>query len=148
MSIAQGPRRFATELNNIIDRRIIVRLTDGKVYKGILLGVDQPTMNLVLGEAEDEQGNRYYRVFISGTRFSEILIEEMPLFDPDEFANLASQRLGINPVNIKVMRDIGVVMILDRYKISANGVEGSGALATRIYDLWEEYMKNKKAKKT
>ena len=51
-------------------------------------------------------------------------------------------------MNIKVMRDIGVVMILDRYKISANGVEGSGALATRIYDLWEEYMKNKKAKKT
>lgn len=147
MSSPQVARRFSTELNNIVDRRIVVRLTDGKVYKGVLLGVDHPTMNLVLGDAEDEQGNKYYRVFISGSRFSEILIEELPVFDPDEFATLASQRLGINPINIKVLRDAGIVMILDRYKISENGVEGSGALATRIYDLWEEYMKSKKAKK-
>ncbi|MEZ0289491.1 MAG: Lsm family RNA-binding protein [Sulfolobales archaeon] len=147
MSVSPAARRFATELNNIIDKRITVRTYDGKIYKGVLLGVEQSGMHLVLGDVEDEKGNKFHRVFIMGGRISEIFIEELPVFDPDEFANLASQRLGINPVNIKVLRDAGVVMILDRYKISENGVEGSGALATRIYDLWEEYMKSKKAKK-
>ncbi|MCC6030912.1 MAG: Lsm family RNA-binding protein [Desulfurococcales archaeon] len=147
MSITPVARRFMTELNNILDKRITVRMSDGKIYRGVLLGVDQQGLNLVLGDAEDEKGIRYHRVFISGSRLSEILVEELPIFDPDEFANLAAQRLGINPVNIKVLRDAGVVMILDRYKISESGVEGSGALANRIYDLWDEYIKSKKSKK-
>ncbi|MEM1649711.1 MAG: Lsm family RNA-binding protein, partial [Sulfolobales archaeon] len=120
---------------------------DGRIYKGVLLGVEQAEMHIVLGDVEDEKGNKFHRVFIMGGRISEIFVEELPAFDPDEFANIAAQKLGINPVNIKVLRDAGVVMILDRYKISESGVEGSGALASRIYDLWEEYMKSKKARK-
>ncbi|MEM0473051.1 MAG: Lsm family RNA-binding protein [Sulfolobales archaeon] len=38
--------------------------------------------------------------------------------------------------------------MLDRYRVSENGVEGSGALANKIFDIWQEYMEGKKSKRS
>jgi len=139
-------RRFYSEVSGLIDKKVYVRLVDGKIYKGVLLGIDQPSMNIVLGDA-DAEGKRFFRVVISGSRISEIIVEETPVFDPEEFFNVVVQRLNINPANVKVYRDSGLVVILDRYRVSENGVEGSGALANKIYDIWQEYMESRKAKR-
>lgn len=141
-----GVRRFYTEISGLVDKKVFVRLVDGKIYRGVLLGIDQPSLNIVLGEA-DSEGKRFFRVVISGTRISEIVVEEVPLFDPEEFFNIVVQRLNINPANVKIYRESGLVVILDRYKVSENGVEGSGALANKIFDIWQEYIESKKMKR-
>ncbi|MEM0439790.1 MAG: hypothetical protein DJ555_05020 [Desulfurococcaceae archaeon] len=147
LSTPTGARRFYTEIGSLVDKRVYVRLVDGKVYRGVLLGIDQPSLNVVLGEA-DSEGKRFFRVVINGNRISEIVVEEIPLFDPEEFFNLVVQRLNINPANVKVYKESGSVVILDRYRVSENGVEGSGALANKIFDIWQEYMEGKKSKRS
>ncbi|MEM4971232.1 MAG: LSM domain-containing protein, partial [Sulfolobales archaeon] len=101
MSTPAGLRRFHSEVSSLVDKRVYVRLVDGKVYRGILLGIDQPSMNIVLGDA-DSEGKRFFRVVINGSRISEIIVEETPIFDPEEFFNIVVQRLNINPANVKV----------------------------------------------
>lgn len=146
LSTPTGVRRFYTEISSLVDKRVYVRLVDGKVYRGVLLGIDQPSLNVVLGEA-DSEGKRFFRVVINGTRISEIVVEEVPLFDPEEFFNIVVQKLNINPANVKVYKESGLVVILDRYRVSENGVEGSGALANKIFDIWQEYMEGKRSKR-
>lgn len=146
LSTPASLRRFYSEVGGLVDKRVYVRLVDGKVYRGILLGIDQPSLNIVLGDA-DSEGKKFFRVVINGSRVSEIVVEETPLFDPEEFFNLVVQRLNINPANVRVYKDSGLVVILDRYRVSENGVEGSGALANKIYDLWQEYMESRKSKR-
>jgi len=139
-------RRFYSEVSSLVDKKVYVRLVDGKVYRGTLLGIDQPSMNIVLGDA-DSEGKKFFRVVISGSRISEIIVEEIPIFDPEEFFNIVVQRLNINPANVRIYKETGLVVILDRYRVSENGVEGSGALANKIYDLWQEYMESKRSKR-
>jgi small nuclear ribonucleoprotein (snRNP)-like protein len=146
LSTPASLRRFYSEVGGLVDKKVYVRLVDGKVYRGILLGIDQPSLNIVLGDA-DSEGKKFFRVVINGSRVSEIVVEETPLFDPEEFFNLVVQRLNINPANVRVYKDSGLVVILDRYRVSENGVEGSGALANKIYDLWQEYMEIRKSKR-
>lgn len=146
LSAPTGVRRFYTEISSLVDKKVYVRLVDGKVYRGVLLGIDQPSLNVVLGEA-DSEGKKFFRVVINGTRISEIVVEEMPLFDPEEFFNIVVQKLNINPANVKIYKESGLVVILDRYRVSENGVEGSGALANKIFDIWQEYMEGKRSKR-
>ncbi len=147
LSTPTGVRRFYTEISSLVDKKVYVRLVDGKVYRGVLLGIDQPSLNVILGEADSED-KRFFRVVINGTRISEIVVEEVPLFDPEEFFNIVVQKLNINPANVKVYKESGLVVILDRYRVSENGVEGSGALANKIFDIWQEYMEGKKSKRS
>ena len=146
MSTPASLRRFYSEVSSLVDKKVYVRLVDGKVYRGTLLGIDQPSMNIVLGDA-DSEGKKFLRVVISGSRISEIIVEEIPIFDPEEFFNIVVQRLNINPANVRIYKETGLVVILDRYRVSENGVEGSGALANKIYDLWQEYMESKRSKR-
>lgn len=146
MSTPASLRRFYSEVSSLVDKKVYVRLVDGKVYRGTLLGIDQPSMNIVLGDA-DSEGKKFFRVVISGSRISEIIVEEIPIFDPEEFFNMVVQRLNINPANVRIYKETGLVVILDRYRVSENGVEGSGALANKIYDLWQEYMESKRSKR-
>lgn len=146
ISTQAASRRFYSEIGGLVDKRVRVRLVDGKVYTGVLLGIDQPSLSVVLGDADSED-RRFFRVVISGSRISEIIVEETPLFDPEEFFNLVVQRLNINPANVKVYKDSGFITIMDRYKVSESGVEGSGALASKIYDLWQEYVESRKARR-
>ncbi|MEM4695601.1 MAG: Lsm family RNA-binding protein, partial [Ignisphaera sp.] len=98
----------------------------------------------VLGDAESNDGKKFYRIIISGTRVSEILIEEQPLFDAEEFATILTSKLGLRPDVIKVLHDVNVVVVYDRIKVSESGVEGAGSFAQRIYEVYTEYIENKK----
>ncbi|MEM4695103.1 MAG: LSM domain-containing protein, partial [Ignisphaera sp.] len=96
-------RSISGELSRLMDKKVIVRLVDGKVYVGKMLSFDPNTLHIVLGDAESNDGKKFYRIIISGTRVSEILIEEQPLFDAEEFATILTSKLGLRPDVIKVL---------------------------------------------
>ncbi|MEM0371111.1 MAG: Lsm family RNA-binding protein [Ignisphaera sp.] len=137
-------RSISGELSRLMDKKVIVRLVDGKVYVGKMLSFDPNTLHIVLGDAESNDGKKFYRIIISGTRVSEILIEEQPLFDAEEFATILTSKLGLRPDVIKVLHDVNVVVVYDRIKVSESGVEGAGSFAQRIYEVYTEYIENKK----
>jgi hypothetical protein len=52
--------------------------------------------------------------------------------------------LNIRSADIKVYEEAGIVTILDKIKVSENGVEGSGPLAQKVYDIYNSYVEKKK----
>ncbi|MEM1645878.1 MAG: Lsm family RNA-binding protein [Ignisphaera sp.] len=142
--MSYGPRSIASELTRLIDKKVIVRLADGKTYTGKLLSYDPSVLHVVLGDAEGDNGAKFYRVIINGDRISEILVQEQPLFDADEFASLLMTKLGLRSDVIKVLHDTNVVIVYDRIKVSEAGVEGTGSFAQRIYEIYLDYIESKK----
>ncbi len=149
MSVQTAIRNLISELAGIVGSVVTVKLVDGTIYEGKLVGIDagdRLTLHLVLQDAKCSDGEKYYKVFINGNRISEIISAERPLFDPEEFAHIIQTKLNLPPGTVRVLKEAGTVMIYDRYKVSVNGVEGSGGLASKIYSVWEEYMEEKKRK--
>jgi len=138
-------RRVATELNSLLDKAIIVRLVNNKVYDGVLSSYELSPFLLVLTNAKDNDNNNYYKVILNGTSITEILVKSSPIFNPREFADLVTRELNLRAADTKIYDEAGVVVILDRIKVSEVGVEGSGPLAQRVYDLFNDYI-NKKRK--
>jgi len=137
-------RRVATDLNSLLDKTVIVRLTNNKVYDGVLTSYELSPFLLVLTNVKDNDNNSYYKVILNGTFISEILVKSSPIFNPREFADLVAKELNIRTADIKVYEEAGIVVILDKIKVSESGVEGSGPLAQRIYDLFNDYINKKK----
>ena len=137
-------RSIVAELNKLIDKRITVRLVDGRTYIGKLISYDQSTLHLVLSDVEAGDGGKYHKVIIVGNRVSEIIVTEYPLFDAQEFANILTAKLNLRPDVVRVVPEINAVIVYDRIKISEAGVEGSGSLAQRIYEIYNEYIESKR----
>jgi len=114
------------------------------MYEGKLLGFEQPSLDLVLADARTPEGDTIPRLVIRGANIAEIRAYEVSIFDANEFAEYIRRKLGLRPDAVKVYPDAGVVVVLNTYRVTASGVEGSGAMAGRIYALLKEYMEAKK----
>ncbi|MEM1560209.1 MAG: Lsm family RNA-binding protein [Ignisphaera sp.] len=137
-------RSLAGELARLVDKKVLVRLVDGKVYMGRLMSFDQASLHIVLSDVEGSDGGKYHRVIINGSRISEILVQEQPTFSAEEFASMVSLKLGLRSDVIKILPDVNAVIIYDRIRVTEAGVEGSGSLAQKIYEIYTEYMESKK----
>lgn len=137
-------RRVSGDLNTLIDKTIIVKLSNNKTYSGILSSFELSPFIISLTNAKDNENNTYYKVIINGSVITEILVKNAPIFDPREFAELVAKELNIRSADIKVYEEAGIVTILDKIKVSENGVEGSGPLAQKVYDIYNAYIEKKK----
>ncbi len=144
MGIIDASRRLAAELAGLIDKKIKVILADGRYYEGKLVGFDHPSLNLLLENAVDNNGNTYPKVFIKGERVSEILTTEIPLFEPEDFKEFIMRNMRIPEHLIKIIPEARAVIIQSRYKVTEKGVEGTGPLAQTIYEFFQKYMEERK----
>ncbi len=140
MSASSGTRRLLADLASIIEKEVIVKLRDGRIYEGVLSGFDHPNMNISLLKAKDNEGNVYHRVIITGLSISEILVKEAPLFDAEEFAEILIKKLNLRPGDVKIYPEAGVVVVLNNIRITEAGVEGSGPIANKVYSIYTEYI--------
>ncbi len=141
--MAYAGRSVASELSKLLNKKVVVKLVDGKTYSGKLVAFEPTALHVVLEDVEVE-GNRINRVVIHGSRVSEILTATATIFDAEEFANILKERLNINPYAIRVVPEINAVVVYDKIKVTEAGVEGEGGLAHRIYEVFKEYMESKK----
>lgn len=137
-------RRIVGELNNLIDKTVVVKTINNKTYIGQLYAYELSPFIISLINVKDENNNIFYKLLINGNIISEIIIKNPPLFEPREFAEIVEKSLNLRPADIKVYEEAGVVTILEKIKVSQNGVEGSGPMAQRIYDIYNEYINKKK----
>jgi|BEDMetMinimDraft_1075159.scaffolds.fasta_scaffold00517_2 small nuclear ribonucleoprotein (snRNP)-like protein len=136
-------RRIVTDLNALIDKPVTVRLTSGRTYSGVLSSFESSSLMLSLVNARDNENNQYSRVILNGMVISEVLVKSSPTFDVKEFAEILERSLSLRPGDIKVYEDAQLVTVMDRIKVSEAGVEGTGPLAQRVYDVFTDYTKRK-----
>jgi len=129
----------------MIDKKITVILTNGKKYEGVLVGFDHPSINILLSSAVDSSGNKYPKVLIRGDVISEIMVTEEPLFDPNEFAEYLVRELHLRHDAVKVVPEAGAVLVFGRIKVTEKGVEGTGAMAQTIFEVYKKYIEQRKS---
>ena len=142
----EAARRFTSKLNTLVDKPVIVKLSNGYVYRGRLAGFDANTMSLLLETASDKDGRSWPTVIIYGSVISEILVEEEAVFVAREFAEYLAREGGIGWHLMRVYDDINVVEVAKNVRVTKDGVEGAGPLAQKVYTLYREYLRSKGVK--
>ncbi len=137
-------RRIVSDMNSLLDKTVVVKLNNNKTYVGQLSAYELNPFIISLVNAKDSENNGYFKVILNGNSITEILVKTAPLFDVKEFADLVEKSLNLRPGDVKVYEEAGVVTVLDKIKVTESGVEGSGPLAQRIFDIYNEYVAKKR----
>ncbi|HJX02362.1 MAG TPA: Lsm family RNA-binding protein [Candidatus Bathyarchaeia archaeon] len=141
MSVAQ--RKFFSEVSALADRHVIVSTTTGKTFSGTLLGINPDNLSLCLAEAKDDEGRIVHRVFLNGNVVSQILGVEKPF----DLKALADRLEKVFPTMVKLYEDKGFIWVMDKVKLTENGVvEGSGPAAERVQKVYEQFIGEVKGK--
>jgi len=141
LSIAQ--RKFFSEVSALADRHVIVSTTTGKTFSGTLLGINPDNLSLCLAEAKDGEGRIVHRVFLNGNVVAQILGVEKPF----DLKALADRVEKVFPTMVKLYEDKGFIWVMDKVKLTENGVvEGSGPAAERVQKVYEQFIGEVKGK--
>jgi len=131
-------RRFGDELNAFIGKPVSVTTGDGKEYGGVLLGVDE-SLSLVLDKVSGAGGN-VFKVAINGSNVREIKLTGKPY----DYKALGERMNRVFPGLVSVREDIGVIMVMDKIKVTEKGVEGTGLAVDKAKAIYDEYMRDMK----
>ncbi len=136
--LADANRRFYAEILNMIDKPVKVTMKDGTTYQGTLLGVDS-SLNIVLANAMNNKNERFSRVVIMSHAINEIaLLQEV--LDMREFAKFLEKYF---PGMVKYIEEANIIQVGSGVKVTPGGVEGSGPLAKRVKELFDEFFKKR-----
>lgn len=117
----------------------MVETSDGKKYQGELLGINDK-LSLVLNQA-GEAGENVFRVVLNGDFVKELKLIEKPF----DLRALGERLEKVFPGLVVVRDEIGAVIVMDKIKITEQGVvEGAGLSADRAKAVYEEFSRTPK----
>lgn len=125
-------------MNAFIGKPVSVTTGDGKEYGGLLLGVDE-SLSLVLDKVSGAGGN-VFKVAINGSNVREIKLTGKPY----DYKALGERMSRVFPGLVSVREDIGVIMVMDKIKVTEKGVEGTGLAVDKARAIYDEYMRDMK----
>ncbi|MEM3614779.1 MAG: Lsm family RNA-binding protein [Nitrososphaerales archaeon] len=131
-------RRFAEELILLIGKRVAVSTTYNKTYEGDLVGIDE-NLNIVLNNVSGVS-DKVFKVVINGKFVQELSLIEKP-FDLKALADRLSK---VFPGMVKLREDIGAIIVMEKIKVTPEGVEGTGLAAEKVKTVYEQFIKEVK----
>ncbi len=126
-------RAYSSELSGFASKNIILKTTSGKIIKGILVGLNSDDMNLILGDVVVD-GEQHHRMFLAGSQVAEITLGERP-FDMNQL-KMELERV-FKKTGVRYFDDTRTILVMDRYKVTEETVEGEGPVADRIRRIWQ-----------
>ena len=131
---ANPNREFLLELSGLVNKRVKISLNNKKIYTGVLRGVQDNSLNVVLADANCGD-DYYFRVFITGANIIEITLAEEP-FDLTGLAAELAQMF--QPQNVKIIEEAAIIQVFDRFTVSEEGVKGTGPISERIQKIYDK----------
>jgi len=138
-----GLRTIASETRVMLNKQVLVVLSSGKKYKGILASLDPESLHVCLIDAKElnSDGKKISRLVLNGSIVAEIAVEEGGL----PMRNLYEQLSKIYPNNIRYLEDAETIIVAERVKVYSDGrVEGVGPIAERVKQVVDYFMKEAK----
>jgi small nuclear ribonucleoprotein (snRNP)-like protein len=135
-----GGRRYLSELGGFVEKNVKIVTTRGAIYEGKLLGFDPATLSVCLEDASFS-GEKYPRVVIHGDSVSEILLKEKPF----DLKGLSERLNKLFPNMVKYYEDAGFITVMDRIRVTAEGVEGTGPMYERVKKVYDQYLLEQKS---
>lgn len=132
---ALASKRFGDEFAALLDRNLLVTTSRGQKVSGRLVAYNPSDYSIWLGEVRFE-GRVIHRVFIPAHEISMIEVEEA---GPD-LQKLYERINRLFPNMARYYRDAGVIVVMDRIRVTKDGVvEGGGPAAERVQKIYEEW---------
>jgi small nuclear ribonucleoprotein (snRNP)-like protein len=138
-----GLRTIASETRTMLNKQVIVWLSTGKKYKGILVSLDPESLHICLTDAKElnSESKKIPRLVLNGSVVAEVAMEESGV----PMQTLAEQLTKIYPNNVRYLEDTETIIIADRVKIFSDGrVEGVGPIAERVRQIVDRVQKEVK----
>ncbi len=139
MSDVAAMRSFNRELAAVVGATIEVATKDGKNYSGILKGIDQNTLSIVLSEVVDlKDGSNIPKIFIYGNSIVSFSVAEKEV----SLEGLAKElEKTFPPGGVRFFPDTGVIVVMNKIRITPEGVDGSGPLYERVAVIADDWLK-------
>lgn len=135
MSIAF--RKFGEESIQFIGKKVSIEISDNKTYNGTLIGINEK-LDVILTDL-DTSG--IIKIILNGSFIKEIKLMEKPF----DLKALGERFSRVFPGLVKVREDVGAIIVMDKIKVTQNGIEeGTGLAADRIKAIYEEFIRETK----
>lgn len=139
MSDVAAMRSFNRELTAVVGATIEVATKDGKTYSGILKGIDLNTLSIVLSDVADlKDGSKIPKIFIYGNSIVSFSVAEKEV----SLEGLARElEKTFPPGGVRFFEDTGVIVVMNKIRITPEGVDGSGPLYERVAVIADDWLK-------
>ncbi|MGQ9780837.1 MAG: Lsm family RNA-binding protein [Nitrososphaeria archaeon] len=127
-------KKFAEELVNLVGKKVTIETMDGTKYSGQLSAISE-NLNVILSNVIG--GENVNKLIINGSFVRRIELTEK-LFD---LRALATKLEKVFPNNVKLIEELGTIMVMDKIKVTEKGVEGTGLATIRVREIYEEYLR-------
>jgi small nuclear ribonucleoprotein (snRNP)-like protein len=131
-------RRFGEEVASFVGKSVSVETKDSRVYSGRLAAVDE-RLNIVL-DGVTGAGEGVYKLVVNGDSVREIKLVERPF----DLKGLAERLSRVFPGLVTERDDLGLLMVMEKVKVTEKGVEGTGIAADRVRSIFDEYVRETK----
>jgi small nuclear ribonucleoprotein (snRNP)-like protein len=137
-------RAFFREISSLAGMIVQVSTSYGQSYIGTFKGFDPSSLSVCLSDAKDEQQKMQDLVFIMGQHIQQIVLAEKPF----DLEGLQTEIGRLFPKGeVKLDHDARVILVLNKVKVTENGVEGTGPIAERVQKIFESYIEELEASK-
>ncbi len=139
MSEVAATRAFNREMASVIGATVEVVTNTGKTYKGTLKGVDQNTLSIVLADVTtgDDEETKIPRIFIYGNSIVSFSVTEKEV----SLEGLARELEKVFPPGgVRFFPDTGVIVVMNKIRVTPEGVDGSGPLYERVAAIAKQWM--------
>jgi small nuclear ribonucleoprotein (snRNP)-like protein len=139
MSDVAAMRAFNRELAAVVGATIEVTTKEGKTYQGTLKGIDQSTLSIVLSDVTVVGGGTNVpKLFIYGSSISAFSVAQREI----SLEGLAKElEKTFPPGGVSFYPETGVIVVMNKIRITPEGVDGSGPLYERVAAIADDWLK-------
>ncbi len=127
-----GSHKFTDEISGFIGKRVSVETSEGRIYKGTLVSIDE-NLNVVIENTDDNIN----KLIINGS-----FVKEVKLIKPFDISSFVAKLNEVFPGLVRVVEN--TVIVMDKIRITENGVQGSGLAADRVKAIYDQFVRESK----
>jgi small nuclear ribonucleoprotein (snRNP)-like protein len=138
MSDVAAMRAFNRELAAVVGATVEVVINTGKTYAGTLKGIDQNTLSIVLSDVTANGETSIPKIFLYGSSIVSFSVAEREV----SLEGLAKElEKTFPPGGVQFYPDTGIILVMNKIRISKDGIEGSGPLYERVAVIADDWLK-------
>ena len=138
MSDVAAMRAFNRELAAVVGATVEVVINTGKTYSGTLKGIDQTSLSIVLSDVVADGETSIPKIFIYGSSIISFSVAEREISLEGLVKELEKT---FPPGGVQFYPDTGIILVMNKIRISKDGIEGSGPLYERVAVIADDWLK-------
>ncbi len=138
MSDVAAMRAFNRELAAVVGATVEVAINTGNTYSGTLKGIDQNTLSIILSDVTADGETSIPKIFLYGSSIVSFSVAEREI----SLEGLAKElEKTFPPGGVQFYPDTGIILVMNKIRISKDGIEGSGPLYERVAVIADDWLK-------